>query len=192
MHLLVKLQIMQHLTTLVTFSKSEEFSHRSIGIELVQFSIIAIYCLLLLLLIARQLLNMIIRYQKHSSQFSFSQILLTQLFLRGKCIHSNVSINLPGELIIIGWAFMHEVNISSTFSLARFFITQRLIYKSKIEKNYASLGIFISDTNIGRNFNLHGLKKRQIWTHTSLQDQISVFVLVKIKVRLRIRALSCR
>ena len=53
MGLVVKLQTMHKLTILVTFFKSEEYSHRSIGIELVQFSIIAVLFLLLLLLIAR-------------------------------------------------------------------------------------------------------------------------------------------
>ena len=30
---------------------------------------------------------------------------------------------------ISGWAFMHGLNILSPFSLARFFLTQQLIYK---------------------------------------------------------------
>ena len=42
---------------------------------------------------------------------------------------------------------MHEVNISPSFSLARFFLTQQLIYKSKIEKSNVSLDIFVSDTS---------------------------------------------
>ena len=46
---------------------------------------------------------------------------------------------------------MHEVNISPSFSLARFFLTQQLIYKSKIEKHNVSLDIFVSDTSIARN-----------------------------------------
>ena len=47
-------------------------------------------------------------------------------------------------MIIIGWAFMHELNILSALSLARFFLTQQLIYKSKIEKRNISLDIFVS------------------------------------------------
>ena len=52
---------------------------------------------------------------------------------------------------------MHEVNISSPLSLARFFLTQQLIYnKSKIEKHNVSLGISVSDTSIARKLHLHG------------------------------------
>ena len=67
-----------------------------------------------------------------------------------KCIHSNVSlfIYVGSELIIIGWAFMHELNILSSLSLARFFLTQQLIYKSKIEKHNISLDIFVSETSV--------------------------------------------
>ena len=36
---------------------------------------------------------------------------------------------------------MHELNISSPLSVARFFLTQKLIYKSKIEKYNISLDI---------------------------------------------------
>ena len=65
-----------------------------------------------------------------------------------KCIHSNVSlfIYVGSELIIIGWAFMHELNILSPLSLAR--LTQQLIYKSKIEKHNISLDIFVSETSV--------------------------------------------
>ena len=42
---------------------------------------------------------------------------------------------------------MHEINISPPLSLARFFLTQKLIYKSKIEKHNVSLDIFVSDTS---------------------------------------------
>ena len=66
-----------------------------------------------------------------------------------KCIHSNVSlfIYVGSELIIIGWAFMHELNILSPLSLARFFLTQ-LISKSKIVKHNVSLDIFVSETSV--------------------------------------------
>ena len=42
---------------------------------------------------------------------------------------------------------MHELNILSPLSLARFFLTQQLIYKSKTEKHNISLDIFVSDTS---------------------------------------------
>ena len=65
---------------------------------------------------------------------------------------------------------MHEVNnISSPLSLPRFFLTQQLIYKSKIEKHNVSLDIFVSDTSIARNLHLLGLEKKHfsyIRTHT--------------------------
>ena len=41
---------------------------------------------------------------------------------------------------------MHELNILSPLSVARFLLTQQLIYKSKIEKNNISLVIFVSET----------------------------------------------
>ena len=39
---------------------------------------------------------------------------------------------------------MQEFNVSSPHSLARFFLTQQLIYKSKLEKPNISLDIFVS------------------------------------------------
>ena len=42
----------------------------------------------------------------------------------------------------------HELIISSPLSLARFFLTQQLIYKSKMEKHNISLDIFVSDTSL--------------------------------------------
>ena len=53
MNLVVKLQVIQQLTTLMTFFKTEECSHRSIGTELVYFSIIALLFFFLLLLYAK-------------------------------------------------------------------------------------------------------------------------------------------
>ena len=38
-------------------------------------------------------------------------------------------------MIIIGWAFMHEVNISSPLSLARSFLTQKLMTYSRKNSN---------------------------------------------------------
>ena len=78
---------------------------------------------------------------------------------------------------------MHEVNILPPLSLGRFFLTQQLIYKSKIEKHNVSLDIFVSDTSIARNLHLLGLEKKHfhyIRTHTQM-GQILVFVLLKIK-----------
>ena len=49
---------------------------------------------------------------------------------------------------IIGRGFMHGLNILSPLSLARFFLTQQLIYQSKIEKHSISLDIFVSDTSV--------------------------------------------
>ena len=54
---------------------------------------------------------------------------------------------------------MHELNILSPLSIARFFFTQQLIYKSKIGKHNISLDIFISETSvvyIARNLHLPG------------------------------------
>ena len=54
-------------------------------------------------------------------------------------------------MIIIDWAFMHELNILSPLSLARFFLTaQQLIYniRAKLKsKHNISLDIFVSDTS---------------------------------------------
>ena len=58
-------------------------------------------------------------------------------------------------VIIIGWAFMHELNILSALNLVRVFLIQQLIYKSKIEKRNISLDIFISETSIYIARNLH-------------------------------------
>ena len=43
---------------------------------------------------------------------------------------------------------MHNLNILSPLSQARFFLTQQLIYQSKIEKHNISLDIFVSETNV--------------------------------------------
>ena len=45
-------------------------------------------------------------------------------------------------------------------NLARFFLTQQPIYKSKIEKHNVSLNIFVSDTSIARNLHLPGSEKK--------------------------------
>ena len=82
---------------------------------------------------------------------------------------------------------------SIDFSLSIFFLTQQLIYLSKIEKPNVGLDIFVSDTSIARNLHLPGLEKkllRYIRTHTVFLNQILVFVLLKIKEHLRMRALS--
>ena len=51
------------------------------------------------------------------------------------------------ELIIIGWAVMHKLNISSPLCLARFFLAQQLLYKSEIQKHNISVDVFVSDTS---------------------------------------------
>ena len=43
---------------------------------------------------------------------------------------------------------MHELYILSPRSLARFFLTQKVIYKSKIEKHNISLDIYVSETSV--------------------------------------------
>ena len=43
---------------------------------------------------------------------------------------------------------MYELNILSPLSLARFFLTQQLIYKSKTEKHNISLDTFVSETSV--------------------------------------------
>ena len=50
---------------------------------------------------------------------------------------------------MIDGAFMHEHNIFSPLSLARFFLTQQLIYNSKIEKHNISLDIFVLENSMG-------------------------------------------
>ena len=143
MGLVVNFKTMQQPTILVTFFQIREYSqdyrHRT---SLVFYQLqLPVLFLLLLLLIASQLSNLIIKYYRQSSNLSFLNSLSLALSERsGKCIHSNVSqfIYVGSELIIIGWAFIHERNISSPLSLARFFLTQQLIYKSKIEKHNIS------------------------------------------------------
>ena len=43
---------------------------------------------------------------------------------------------------------MHELNILSPLSRASFFLTQQLIYNSKLEKHSISLDIFASETMV--------------------------------------------
>ena len=43
---------------------------------------------------------------------------------------------------------MQKLNILSSLSLARLFLTQQLIYKLKIEKHNISLDIFVSETSV--------------------------------------------
>ena len=55
-------------------------------------------------------------------------------------------VHLRSELILIGWEFMHELNISPLLSLTSVFLTKQLIYNSKIEKHNFILDIFVPDT----------------------------------------------
>ena len=84
---------------------------------------------------------------------------------------------------------MHEVNIFPPLSLAKFFLTQQLIYKSKTEKHNISLDIFVSGSSTARNIHLPGLEKKHFSLPIFFLDQILVFVLLKINERLRIRTL---
>ena len=150
MGLVANLKTMQQPTS--DLSSNQIYAHRTIGIRaslifLLQLPVLLF--LLLLLLIAIQLSNLIIKYYRQCSNLS-SLNSLAQLYLRGN------------ELIIIGWTFMHELNILSPLSLARFFLTQQLIYKSKIEKHNISLDIFVLSDNstsivqLARNLHLPG------------------------------------
>ena len=74
---------------------------------------------------------------------------------------------------------MHEVNILPPLSLARFFLSQQLICKSKIEKHNVSLDIFVSDTSIARNLHLLGLEKKHfsyIRTHNLFGSDSGIYV----------------
>ena len=154
MGLVVNFNTIQSSTILVTYFQIREYSpdyrHRASLIFYYRYQ----YCFyVLLLLIASQLSNLIIKYHRQSSNLSFLNSLtqLSLLYLRGiKCIDSIVSqfIYVVNELIIIDWEFMHELNILSPLSLARFLSTQQLIYKRKIEKHKISLDIFVSDTTV--------------------------------------------
>ena len=88
---------------------------------------------------------------------------------------------------------MYEVNLLFPLSLAKFFLTQQLISKSKIEMYSVGLYIFVLDTRIARNLHVPRVEKKHfsyIKTHTYFLYQNLVFVLLKIKECLRIRALS--
>ena len=171
MGLVVKLQTTQQLTILVTLFKSEEYSHSSVGIELIYFflSQLAISNLLLLLSISWQLSNLIIRCQRQISNFPFLNSLSLAVSERYVNPQQCVIVHLRCELIIIVWALMHELNnVWSHLSLARFFVTQQVIYKSKTEKPNDSLDIFVSNTSIARNLHLPRERTFKLQsTHTS-------------------------
>ena len=44
--------------------------------------------------------------------------------------------------------------------VVRFFLTQQLIYNSKIKKHNVNLVIFVSETSIGRNLHLPGIGQK--------------------------------
>ena len=175
---------MQQLTTSVNFFKirrvqSQEYRHRASLIFYYSntiFIIIVINCQ-----IAFKLEHQVLQSEQLVSILKFSE---TWLYLRGKCTHTNILVHLPSELFITSWAFMHEVNIWPSLSLARFFLPQQLFCQSKIKKCNVCLDIFVSDTSIARNFHFPGLEKLNfsfIRPHALFSDQISVFVLFKIK-----------
>ena len=180
MGLLVNFKTMQQPTILVTFFQIREYNqdyrHRASLIfyysyQHTVFIIFVINCQL-----AFKLDHQILQ-QTEQQLIIFKLSYLAQPYLRGKCIQSNVSqfIYIGSELIIIGWAFMRELNILSPLSPARFFLIQQLIYKSKIEKHNISLDIFVSVQ--------YSQKPSSTWennilatNNTPFLDQISVFV----------------
>ena len=130
MGLVVKLQTLQQLNH---FSDLFKIIVIDIGVQTQSQSNFllqpAVLFLLLLLSITRQLSSLIISYCRQSSTLPFLNTLSLALSRKVKSIHSNVSqfINLcsylASELIIVGWVFMHELNVSP-LSLARFFLIQ--------------------------------------------------------------------
>ena len=100
-------------------------------------------------------------------------------------------IYLVSRLLLAGHLFMHEVNILPPLSLARFFLTQQLIYKSKIEKHNVSLSILYKMPVEPEAFICQDWRKNILATKGPILffDQILVFVMLRIKQCLRIRAL---
>ena len=86
---------------------------------------------------------------------------------------------------------MHELNISSPLSLARFFLAQQLIYQNTKLKNkiIISLDIFVSDTSIVRKLHLPRERTFQLhkdsYSFLCTLDQILVFMLLRNKEHLR-------
>ena len=78
MDLVVNLKTMQQPTILVTFFQTREYSHRTIGIELVQFFIVATSIVFIIIVINCQLAFKLDHQilSRQSSNFSFFQILL--------------------------------------------------------------------------------------------------------------------
>ena len=137
MGLVINFKTMQQPTILVIFFQitesipNQDYRHsQSQSNFLLQLPVLF---LLLLLLIARQLSNLIIKQVLQTDlqlvilKFSY---LATLALSERKCIHSNVSqfIYVGSELIFIAQAFMHELDILSPRTLARFVIIQQLIY----------------------------------------------------------------
>ena len=122
MGLVAKLQIMQQLTTLLTFFKirsvySQKYKNRAsliFSYNIIFFIIIVINC------------QAAFKLDHQVPQTEQLVVILKFSYLRGKCSHSNVSVHLPSELIIIDWAFIHEVYILSPLNLPRFFLTNHL------------------------------------------------------------------
>ena len=55
------------------------------------------------------------------------------------------------EFIIIGWTFMYELKILPPLSLARFHLTQQLIYKYRVKakmKSSVLVMIFLHETSV--------------------------------------------
>ena len=148
MGLEVNLQTMQQLTILVTFFSNQKSIVRGVQAKSQSnfyYSQLTVLFLLLLLLITGQLSNLIIRYYRQSSNL----LLLILLFLILLLLNVSQFIYVQrNELIIIGWAFMHELNISSALSLARIFLTQQLIYNNTKLENTMLVQIFLYQTPV--------------------------------------------
>ena len=71
---------------------------------------------------------------------------------------STSTAHLRNQLIILGWEFINKLNISSPFSLDRFFLTQQLICKnqSQIKKHNVMPDNFVSEISIAKNLHLPG------------------------------------
>ena len=124
---LVVRQTIQQLTSLVTFFQvkrlqSQEYRHRACLIFYIITVLFLLLLLLLLLLIARQLSNLIIRYYRQSSNLSFLNSL--SLALSERYVHPQqcLIVHLRRKLIIIGWAFMHQLNISTSSQPCQIFL----------------------------------------------------------------------
>ena len=185
MGFVVNFKTMQHPTILMTFFQIREYNqdyrHRASLIFIIVTSIVFI------IIVINCHLAFKLDHQVLQTEYQQLAILklsdLAQLYLRGKCIVSQ-SIYIGSELIIIGWVFMHELSILPPLSLARFFLTQQVICKSKIEKHNFSLARYFCirhQCSRARNLHLTGEITFQLRPILLSLDQISVFVLLVLQ-----------